>query len=596
MKKLLLIFTGLFLTLSCEDPFDLTPTDVISNEFVFEDQGLADAFVGDLYNRAQFHMTSGGTNINMGFINSWGGEHRNFAPWQAAFGQVTNTPYNESGARLLDYWPYNNIREANVFIENIVQSTTLDPAYTAVRAAEARFVRAWEYFEMAKRFGGVPIVTDALGIDATDGELFVPRNSEKEVYDFIGSEMDAIAQILPDVADQDGRATKWAALALKSRAMLYAASVARNGTQQLDGLLGFPASDAQGYFQQSLDASREIMQNGPFSLYRKNPDKVQNLIDLFLDEGVNPEAIFVVKYDFEGGKNHAFDITGTPAGFGFAWNSNYPVYLEKMEMFDFIDGTSGKMDRAMYDGETPLDPARFFGERDPRFRAWVFYPETTFKGRPVYFHTSTVYTDPADGERKTTTKQPGFIVPGSDGFPGAGHARHGYAGGNNPTGLLRRKHINPTTPDGTNSGTDWIIMRLGEIMLNYVEAAFYLGDPNGDMATILNDEIRERAGMPALSPAEITEDKIRQERQVELSFEEHVFWDLRRWRIAVEELDNNPRNKTTWIKDFDTGMYYLQMEHGDKGRVRLHPERNYYYALGLGRIADNPMLVENPGY
>ena len=191
-------------------------------------------------------MTSGGTNINMGFINSWGGEHRNFAPWQAAFGQVTNTPYNESGARLLDYWPYNNIREANVFIENIVQSTTLDPEYTSVRAAEARFIRAWEYFEMAKRFGGVPIITQAQGADASDAELFVSRNSEKEVYDFIGAEMDEIAQILPSVADQDGRATRWAALALKSRAMLYAASVAQFGTQQLNGLLGFPASEAQG--------------------------------------------------------------------------------------------------------------------------------------------------------------------------------------------------------------------------------------------------------------------------------------------------------------------------------------------------------------
>ena len=225
-----------------------------------------------------------------------------------------------------------------------------------------------------------------------------------------------------------------------------------------------------------------------------------------------------------------------------------------------------------------------------------FIQKPSSKARPVYFHTSTVYTDPADGERKTTTKQPGFIVPGSDGFPGAGHARHGYAGGNNPTGLLRRKHINPNTPDGQRSSTDWIIMRLGEVMLNYVEAAFYLGDPNGDMAMILNDEIRERAGMPALTAEEITEDKIRQERQVELSFEEHVFWDLRRWRIAVEELDNKARHKTTWIKDFDTGMYFCQMEHGDKGRVRLHPERNYYYALGLGRIADNPNLVENPGY
>ena len=595
MKKLFFILLILGLIQSCEDPFELTPTDIISENIVFEDEGLVNAFVNDLYNRTQFHMTSGGTNINMGFINSWGGEHRNFAPWQAAFGQVTNTPYDENGARLLDYWPYNNIRQANVLIENLGKSTTLDEEFTVQKSAEARFVRAWEYFEMVKRFGGVPIVTTALGIDASEGELFVPRNSEKEVYDFIGSEMDAIANLLPDVADNGGGATKWAAIALKSRAMLYAASVARNGQQQLDGLLGFPASDANGYYQQSLAASKDILDNGPFSLYRKNPDKVQNLIDLFLDESGNPEAIFVEKYDHAAGKSHSFDITGTPAGFGFAWNSNYPVYLETMEKFDFIDGASGKLDRAMYDGQTLLDPARFFGERDPRFRAWVFYPETIFKGQPVYFHTSTVYTDPGDGVQKTTSKQSGFIIPGST-FPGAGHPRHGYAGGNNPTGLLRRKHINPGTPDATASGTDWIIIRLAEVMLNYVEAAFYLDDPNGDMANILNNEIRERAGMPPLSAEEITEDKIRQERQVELAFEEHVFWDLRRWRIAVEELDNKPRHKTTWIKDFDSGMYFMEMEHGDKGRVRLHPERNYYYALGLGRIADNPKLVENPGY
>ena len=594
MKNILLLIVGLTLVVSCEDAFELTPTDIISQNVVFEDEGLVDAFINDMYNRVQFHMTSGGTNINMGFINSWGGEHRNFAPWQAAFGQVTNTPYDEGGARLLDYWPYGNIREANVFIDKLTQSTTLNADYVSTRSAEARFLRAWEYFEMVKRFGGVPIVTEALGLDATEDQLFVARNSEKEVYDFISSELDAIANALPDAADVGGRATKWAALALKSRAMLYAASVAQHGTEQLGGLLGFPASDANSYYQQSLQASREIIETGPFSLYRKNADKVQNLIDLFLDEGGNPEAIFVEKYSFEAGKNHAFDVTGTPAGFGFSWNSNYPVYLETMEKFDFIDGESGKMDQSFYEGNTAFDPARFFGERDPRFRAWIFYPETTFKGLPVYFHTNTVYTDPADNQKKTTSKQSGFIIPGSDGFPGACHPRHAYAGGNNPTGLLRRKHINPTTPDGQRSSTDWIIMRLGEVMLNYVEAAFYLGDPNGDMASILNDEIRDRAGMPPIM--DITEDKIRQERQVELAFEEHVFWDLRRWRIAVEELDNKARHKTVWTKDYDTGMYSVQMEHGDKGRVRLHPERNYYYALGLGRIADNPNLIENPGY
>ncbi|MFK7807750.1 MAG: RagB/SusD family nutrient uptake outer membrane protein, partial [Saprospiraceae bacterium] len=231
-----------------------------------------------------------------------------------------------------------------------------------------------------------------------------------------------------------------------------------------------------------------------------------------------------------------------------------------------------------------------FEERDPRFRASVFYPGTEFKGGKVYFHRSTDYTDPTTGEVKRSTGS-GFIVPGSNGWPGAAHPRHR---GGNPTGLLIRKRINPNTPDGQRSSTDVIIFRLGEIMLNYIEAAFYLGDPNGDMAAMLNGQIRDRAGMPALE--EITEARIRQERRVELAFEEHVFWDLRRWRIAVQELDNVQRHRTHWRYNYDTGKYTMQMADGDLGRIRLFKERNYYYALGLNRIADNPNLVENPGY
>ncbi|MEO0734279.1 MAG: RagB/SusD family nutrient uptake outer membrane protein, partial [Bacteroidota bacterium] len=207
----------------------------------------------------------------------------------------------------------------------------------------------------------------------------------------------------------------------------------------------------------------------------------------------------------------------------------------------------------------------------------------------VYFHTSTTYTDPADGQRKTNNET-GFIIPGSDGWPGAGHPRHR---GGNPTGLMIRKRINPDTDDEELSDTDVIILRYGEILLNYVEAAFYLGDPNGDMAAVMND-LRDRAGMPALDA--ITEENIRHERRVELAFEEHVFWDLRRWRIAVEELDDRPRSRVFWHYDLDAGTYTATIGDGDLNRLRKHPPENYYYALGLGRIADNPNLVENPGY
>ncbi len=593
MKKIILFLFGILaFGTSCEDPFELTPTGIISGDIVFSDESLSNAFLSDLYERSLFFIESGGTNIEMNLVNSMGGESRNFAPWQSPFGRVMNTDFNETGAGVIDYWPYDLIRESNVFIHGLENSEKLPSSFTQVRSAEARFIRAFAYFEMVKRFGGVPLITEAQSIDATGDDLFVKRNSEKEIYDFIGSEMDAIAELLPSVADIDGRINKWTALALKSRAMLYAASVANFGKVQLDGLLGFPQSEANTYYKKALDVSKEIIDNGPYSLYRKSEDKVKNFSDLFLDEVNNPEVILAEKFDQTAGKSHSWDITGTPAGFGFAWNSNYPVYMETLENFDFVDGTSGKVDRAMYDDKTEIDPDWYFEQRDPRMRASIFYPGTEFKGGRVFFHRSTDYTDPATGTVKRSTSE-GFIIPGSDGWPGAGHPRHV---GGNPTGLLIRKRINPSTPDGVGSSTDIIIIRLAEVMLNYVEAAYYLGDPYGDMASILNDQIRDRAGMPALSTSEITEDKIRQERRVELAFEEHVFWDLRRWRIAVEELDNVQKHRTHFRYNYDSGKYTIKLADGDLGRVRLFKERNYYYALGLNRIADNPNLVENPGY
>jgi hypothetical protein len=596
MKKYINIIVAAFILLvSCQDPFELTRQDIISDALVFEDQNLVDAFLNDLYSRAQFETLGGQSNYNQNMINAFGGEARNFAPWQGPFGQVIGPVFNEQGAGALDYWPYVPIREMNDFIHRLSESTTLDEDFVAIRSSEARFIRAFSYFEMVKRYGGVPLVTEALPITATEAELFVLRNSEKEIYDFIGSEMDAIEDILPSIPDAQGRATKWAALALKSRAMLYAASVAQFGTPQLSGLLGFSSGEANSYYTQSLAASNEILTDGPFSLYRQNADPVQNFTDLFTDENNNSEVIFAEHWDATAGKGHSWDLLAHPDGFGFSWNSNFPVYLETLELFDFTDGSSGKVDRAMYDDATPIDPDWFFGQRDPRMRASISHPGMSWRGKKVHYHRSTDYTDPADGMTKRSTSR-SFIIPGSDGWPGAGPNRNAAAG-NNATGLQIRKRLDESLPaTGTGlSSTDFYVFRLGEIYLNYVEAAFYLGNPNGDMQAKMND-LRDRAGMPALTSAEITEDKIRQERRVELTFESHAFWDLRRWRIAVAELDGVQRNRMHFRYDYDANRYTIATAHGDKGRLRSHPERNYYYALGLNRIADNPKLIENPGY
>ena len=242
-----------------------------------------------------------------------------------------------------------------------------------------------------------------------------------------------------------------------------------------------------------------------------------------------------------------------------------------------------------------LIPHGFFEQRDPRMRASIYYPGTIWRGQQVYYHRSTDYTDPANGQRKRSTSMT-FIIPGSNGWPGAGPNRN-VAASNNATGLQIRKRVDeslPATGDGL-SNTDRIVFRMGEVYLNYVEAAFYLNDPNGDMVAKIN-ELRSRAAMPDLTIAEITEAKIRQERRVELAFESQVFWDLRRWRIAVEELDGVMRHRMHFRYDYDAGTYTIAIADGDKGTVRSHTERNYYYALGLAKIADNPNLVENPGY
>ena len=573
-NKIFITSIIIFLT-GCYDPFDLTRNDIISDDIVFDNPNLADAFLFDLYDRAQFHIKSGNGNLNMGLISSYGGESRNYGvSWQIPYTQVVDVDYNENGlqGKVLDYYDYGLIRECNQMITKLPQSKNLTQYFIDSRVSEARFIRAHAYFEMVKRFGGIPLITDVVPIQGNYDEIYRERNSEKEIYDFISSEMDEISELLPAFAIEEGRITKWTALALKSRAMLYAASVANFGSEQLNGLLGFPSNEVSKYYLESLNASREIIQSGVFSLYRKFSDPVENFGNLFIDEVGNSEIIFSEKYDYESGKSHQWDALAQPAGFGFNWSSNYPVYLETLEQFDFIDGSSGKVDRDMYDDNTPIDPNWYFEMRDPRMKASIFYPGSSFKDGRVFFHRS--------------------MRGNLEGWPQNGLSK---LTGSMATGLLIRKRTNPDTPDATRSSTDYIIFRYGETLLNYIEAAYYLNDPNGDMASIMN-EIRDRAGMPSLIKSEITEDKIRQERRCELAFEDHTFWDLRRWRIAVEELDNVRRHRLHYRFDANNETYTIEMADGDLGGVRLHPERNYYYALGLSRLADNPKLIENPGY
>ncbi|MCD6355268.1 MAG: RagB/SusD family nutrient uptake outer membrane protein [Prolixibacteraceae bacterium] len=550
--------------------------DIISGSAVFKDKLLADANLAQIYHSTQFIIRSNDTPANEMMDEGMGAVARAFAYWQAPAALPLEVIDENGVGDPMEYWDYRNVRNANEFIVGM-HGSEFEAEYIEERVAEARFLRAFMYFEMVKRYGGVPIITEPQSVDAPPEELNVSRDSEKAVYDFIASEMDAVAAILPEESEP-GRVNRYGALALKSRAMLYAASVANFGTVQLDGLLGFPASEAQSYYQKSYDASMQIINSGKYALFNAIPDDpAENFQQLFVVEGGNPERIFVEVYDPAKAKGHSYDLGNVPFEFRDTWGSNSCPFLNTVEEFEYIDGTPGDIDHDLIDSDHLFSKDEIFTNRDPRFIATIFYPESEWQGGVVHFHRRTV----VNGETVTS----GTV---GDGWPAAAPRRN-YVN----TGFLVRKLMDEGLfgPARETSGTDWMVFRYGEILLNVAEAAFYLNKP--DEAKSYLNMIRDRAGMPLRDA--VTEEDIRHERFVELVFENHVYWDYRRWRIAKDKLDGLRVKGLEYTYYYDEDKYDLHFKNGDRSE-RVFQDRNYYFPIGISRLADNPNLVENPGY
>lgn len=567
MKKVLIYIVLAITFLSCESVLDIKPTNMISEEDVKSDPALVDAFLNKVYNNMKFVPAEIG-HPGYGVV---GGEQNLYAGWQTGV-KAAFEPMNENGSHSqLEFWPYANIRSTNEIIE-ILEEASFDEDDVAQRLGEVRFLRAHLYFDLVKRYGGVPLITYAQDKDASYDELFVERNSEKEIYDFIRTELDTAAMLLPDTYDpsQFGRPTKWAALALKSRAMLYAGSIAKYGQVQLEGLLGFPASEADYYFTESLNASTAIIDSGRHPLFREYADPVENYNKLFTEDA-NSEVIFAEVFDVDLLKAHSWDFLCMPDGFRTGWGSNNWLYLESVEKFEYIYGAPGDFDRDDLNDNTKFDLDDIIMMRDPRFLANCFYQTIPWDGGTVYCHKTTV----------------GTIPPSSD-WPEAAPPRNRAK-----TGFLIRKRVSERSfIYGKEASEDWIVFRSGETYLNAAEAAFELrqvGIAEGYLNTL-----RDRASMPPKSG--ITIDDIRNERFVELYVEDHRYWDLRRWRIAVEELNGKGFHGVDWTYYIEEDKYTLKIKDADFGQKRVFEERNYYMPLGNKRLADNPNLVENPGY
>jgi hypothetical protein len=577
--KYLIIFILLGLQ-GCDQLLDKKPLDIISDAVVWSDQRLIDAYLADLYYRTDFIEIRGNFSEQTSFamIASMGGEGRSFGTHHQSYIASTNVITSSGIVAELDYWNYKNIRDCNYFIEKIADSP-LDPAIISQRVAEVRFLRAYMYFQMVIRFGGVPIITKALSMDASDEEIYVPRNSEKEVYEFIINEMTALTQILPSdyLAKDKGRPTKWAAFALQSRAALYAASIAKYGQVQLNGLLGFPSSDVEKYAKISYDASKAILGNNIHKLYEKHADPVVNYQNLFLDEATdNKEVIMAEVYDYAKNRAHAFTLRSMSHDFNGTYATMLYLY-DFVERFEFADGSSGKSITRAQLTANEWSSAELFGSRDPRFKASVFYPESPWQGGKTYFHSRTI----RDGKTLTSGTA-------EDGWPYQSIARN-----NQRTGLMVRKRCNESlkTTAVTNDQTDYIIFRLGEIYLNLAEAAFYRGFTQEALDAL--NRLRLRAQMPAKTS--ITEDIIQNERLVELTWENHSYWDIRRWRKAKSILDGVRMVGLQYTYNYNTKKYKIVLTNAE-AVSRIFQDRNYYLPLGVNRVSENPLFVENPGY
>ncbi|MBV4355909.1 RagB/SusD family nutrient uptake outer membrane protein [Pinibacter aurantiacus] len=596
MKRILFYILPLYLLTAC-NKLDIPPTNIIQDKDVFSSPSGIESYMATLYSALPIQDFN--SNYQTGF-NDFPCFH-SYGLFTAECLQSDYVGARGIGNGSFGYWPYVNIRNVNYFIETFPKyagSFTEDKAKAWL--GEAHFIRAFFYFALVERYGGVPIVrTPQSYPEQSLDELQIPRNKEEEVYNFIGADLDTAINYMPDIAEsKSGRANKYVAAALKSRAMLFAGSIAKYGTVQLDGVVGIPADKATSYFQQSFDAAK--MLEGKYSLYRANPDKYQNYVNLFLD-GNSPENILVKQYHYPE-KTHSWDALNIPRQLqgGNGYSSVIDPTLDYVELY-------GSLQVYNPDG-TPIrfsDRMDLFKNVEPRLRATVTLPGDVFRGavmdmqRGLYESYSgkpnspeaPEHDDPNDSKLHLAS-DPTVQYSGKNvvGFAGPGRSE------STSTGFYIRKYMDPTKPNSEillwQSYQNWIAIRYAEVLLNKAEAAYELGKP-ADALTAIND-IRDRAGASALG--NLNMDSIRNERKKELAFENFTWWDLRRWRVADKEFNNRIYRVLYPYYVFDEKKYIYRKEPDIQNARFTFQQAFYYEPIPAGEINKNPKLIQNPLY
>lgn len=594
IKEIIILFV-LTLLPAC-DFLDVPPVNIIQDEAIFKSESGIKAYITTLYADLpieDFRYSQKGFNQT----GKGGARLPNVS------GEAMCATYDDissiGNGDWWGLWDFGKIRRVNYFIQKLPEyKENFSEAQAEAWLGEAYFIRAYYYFAMTKRYGGVPILREPQEYTGDNlEELKVPRNTEKECYDFIAEDLDFAIGLLPnnDAFLGKGRVTKYAAYALKSRAMLYAGSIAKYGSLNLDGLVGIEKSLADYYFDLAFEATNELAESGVFELYRANADKEKNFAELFLAE--ESKENILVKYFQRNVNAHGWDVYFIPYQYkGNGYSSNMNPTLEFAELFERKDGSDAGF-AVRSEGRKFTDPSELFQDMDARFGGSIIYPNARFKGEECSIYGGIIIedgskrTDAVDYESAVYTAQSGenYHIVGKSGL--------GKYSGNN-TGFFIRKYLNENMPTSevleSYSEQHWIEFRYAEVLLNGIEAAVETGKHLDKALSWIND-IRDRADLKPLELSGLTIEKIRRERRIELAFENHAYWDLRRWRIADKELEAKQfsglcpyfdiRDNTYVFETIPANSYYYTFD------VKM-----YYESIPDSEIAKNKKLIQNPYY
>ena len=517
---------------------DIDSLDTYTEKTIFTDAKLTESYVTNQYTKLRVGWRRSG-------LRFYCDEAMENFDWDKAWIINTGgmTPDEMKG---LNFWKdyYNNIKDCNIFFSNLENLETIQEPRRSWVIGEATFLRAYYYMELVNSYGGVPLITREFKLD--DPNMMVKRNSFEECANFIVDEFQKAADLLPEKFSKNdfGRATKGAALAMKSRMLLYAASPLWN-----------PSNDIKKWEAAAI-AAKSVIDLNIYSLdtdYRK----------LFLNPK-SKEIIFQRLYTKEFG--HSFDRQVATNGWG--GYSASAIVQEMVDSYEMEDGTMP--DPSLYSSAT----SNPWKGRDPRFYSSIVCDGQMNKGKEAEFWVN------------------------SDGKTGGLDSEYGKNAWNySKTHYAIRKFTDESLIVPEKGEQPWIYSRFSEIYLNYAEALYHTGK-EVEARKYIND-IRKRArnGKPNILP-DITASgadllkKIQHERKIELAFEEHRFYDVRRWKIA-EETDNGLFHGINITKQKDGTKNYKIFE--IQNRKFVSPA-NYLLPIPRSEIQKNDLLEQNPGY